>query len=73
MAKQNTPAVTLGLIRVREDLGDKVFALLEDPMKPGRIKYGSMRVYLEKLIAKDLAEREAITSELLNEILETDL
>lgn len=73
MAKQSTPAVTLGLIRIREDLGEKVFTLLEDPMKPGRIKYGSMRVYLEKLIAKDLAERDAIASELLNEILETEL
>lgn len=73
MARQNVPAVSLGLIRIREDLAQKVFTLLEDPMKPGRIKYGSMRVYLEKLVARDLAEREAITSEVLNEIMESEL
>jgi hypothetical protein len=73
MAKQTTPTKTLGLVRVREDLGEKVFSLLEDPMKPGRIQYGSMRLYLEKLIARDLREREAISDELLNEILEMEL
>lgn len=73
MAKQTTPTRTLGLVRIRKDLGDKVFDLLEDPMKEGRIQYGSMRVYLEKLIARDLREREAISDELLNEILEMTL
>lgn len=70
MARQATPAKTLGVIRIREDLADKVFTLLEDPMKQGRIKYGSMRNYLERLIAQDMNERRAISDELLKDVLE---
>lgn len=70
MARQAAPATTIGVLRIREDLAKKVQALLEDPMIPGRIKYGSMRTYLERLIAQDMNERKAISDELLKDILE---
>ncbi len=72
MARQSGEGVAvLGNIRVRKDLGDLVLALLEDPMKPGKVKYGSMRMYLERLIAKDMRERQAIAEVTLNKILES--
>lgn len=70
MARQSGEGVVvLGNIRVRKDLGDLVLALLEDPTKPGKVKYGSMRMYLERLIAKDMRERQAIAKDVLDDIL----
>ena len=64
--------VDLGRIRLRKELGDKVMLLLEDPLRPGKIKYGSMRNYIEKLVAKDLSERGALAEDVLKCILESD-
>lgn len=72
MARQSGEGVVvLGNIRVRKDLGDLVLALLEDPVKPGKVKYGSMRMYLERLIARDMRERKALSEDLLNNILDS--
>lgn len=67
--RSNGAVIVLGQCRIRKDLGEKVKMLLEDPVKPGRIEYGSLKKYLEMLIAKDLRERQAISDELLEEIL----
>lgn len=72
MPKQTVPATNLGLLFIREDLANKVEMLLEDPRRPGKRKYGALRVYLEKLIAKDMAERNAIARDVLNDILGTE-
>lgn len=72
MARQSgLDVVVLGNIRVRQDLGDLVLALLEDPAKPGKVKYGSMRMYLERLIARDMRERKALSADVLESILES--
>lgn len=70
MARQKTKAVALGVFRIREDLAEKVLTLLEDPMRPGNTRYGAMREYLERLVAEDMHRREALSDEVLQEILE---
>lgn len=69
MSKKAAPCRVVGTLRIREDLADKICILLEDPVKPGKLGYGKLKDYLETLIAKDLREREAISEELLEEIL----
>ena len=67
--RRQPPTATIGVVRINKKLADKVLLLLEDPLKPGTTQYGAMKTYLEKLIAKDLHERDAIADELLQEIL----
>jgi len=62
-------AIDLGRCRVRKDIGEPIFRLLEDPTKPGKIEYGSLKHLLEKLFAKHLRELDAISEDLLEEIL----
>lgn len=75
MAKKKSlvPTRKLGNPDIRADLADKVFDLLEDPARPGRVKYGSMRKYLERLVAEDLVRREAVAKGVLDEILEEEI
>lgn len=68
MSKEDV--TVLGQCRIRTDLAEKVKILLEDPVKPGRIRYGALKDYLEVLIAKDLQQRKAISEELVKEILD---
>jgi len=63
--KQNTVPFNT---RIDAKLKEKVDALLEDPLKPGKVKYGGMIAYINKLVAEDLRKREAIGSELLEEM-----
>ena len=57
-------------ITIREDLAKKLDVLLEDPLQPDRMQYGAMRKYLEKLIAKDMHERKAMSAETLDKMLD---
>ena len=70
MGQVKVDVIVLGQLRVRRDLGEKVLAMLEDPLKQGRTKYGEMRKYMERLIAEDLHKRAAVSDELLKEILD---
>ena len=65
-------AIDLGRCRVRRDIAEPIALLLEDPAKPGKPKYGALKLLLEKLMAKHLREMEAITDELLEEILKDE-
>lgn len=69
MGKRGVPVVNLGSLRIRDDLGKKVLLMLEDPTKPGRTKYGEMRKYIEGLIANDMHKRQAISDDLLKEVM----
>jgi hypothetical protein len=69
MAKEET--MVLGLLRIRKDLGKKVESLLADPVNPSRKRHGSLKIYMESLIAKDLAEREAVSKEALDSVMES--
>lgn len=68
--KQN--CIDLGRCRVREDIGEKILALLEDPMNPGKTKYGAFKALLERLFAQHLHELEAISDDKLKELLENE-
>lgn len=73
MGKRGRPqkhaAVDLGRCRVRTDIAEPIFRLLEDPFNPGKIKYGALKALQEKLFAEYLRELDAISEELLQEIL----
>lgn len=68
--KQDT--VNLGMARVRKDVGERIFKLIEDPAKPGRVQYGALKTLLEKLFAQHLKEMDAISDDVLKEILEDE-
>jgi len=65
--KQDT--LDLGRCRVRSDIGEKIQMLIEDPINPGKTQYGALKHLLEKLFAQHLREQEAISDDVLKEIL----
>lgn len=54
--------------RLNRELHEKMQRFLEDPMKPGKVKHGSVAALLNKLLAEYFIEREAITEDLLKEM-----
>ena len=54
--------------KMNREIKVKLDRLLEDPLRPGKVKHGAMAAYMNKLVAEDLARREALTEEFLKEM-----
>lgn len=53
---------------LREDLAKRVDLLLGDPNRPGRLRHGSLKAYIESLILKDFRDRTHLGNDVIDSI-----
>lgn len=68
--RRKPEVVDLGKLRLRREVGEKIYALLEDPLRPGRLKYGALKNLSDRLFAEYLRDMDALGQDVLDEILE---